>query len=137
MCTISVQIARYKSRSDFCCNLWAAAYPTARDSGRSECEVTLPANTSGRLSVAGDSNLLAHVEDRAGAAFGQVSGADMFPEWDQKAVELNPMFAGQLFVQQCHCFLWRASGDVSPAIRHTMDVDVDSDPWLAARNAEH
>jgi hypothetical protein len=80
--------------------------------------------------------LLAHVEDGAGAAFGEVAGADVFAEGDKEAVELDPELAREFLVEQRHCFFGRWSFDVAPAVGDSVDVDVDADARLAAGDAE-
>ena len=40
-----------------------------------------------------DTHLAAHREDGAGAAFGEVAGADVFAERNEEAIELDPIAA--------------------------------------------
>ena len=41
--------------------------------------------------VARDAHLLAHVEHRAGRALGELSSADVLPERNQQAIDLDPV----------------------------------------------
>src|SRR5215204_1090856 len=89
-----------------------------------------------KSAVLEDTNLAAHLQDRAGGAFGKEAGADVLAKRDEEAVDLDPVFTGEFLLELCHGFLRRRSGDVAPAVGDAVDVDVNADVWLAAGDAD-
>src|SRR5512133_1463629 len=83
-----------------------------------------------------DANLLAHVQDGADGTARQITRADMLPERDEQAVDLDPIALGKLRFERHHRLLRGGGGDISPAIGHTMDVDVYADERLTAGNPQ-
>src|SRR5262245_60766690 len=87
--------------------------------------------------MCGDADLAAHVEDWAGRAAWQTPCTDMLAEGDQQAIDLYPIRTWKNFFE-CGCRLFRRRRvDIPPAIRDTVNVDIDRDARLIARDAEH
>jgi len=87
-------------------------------------------------SVRLDTYLLAHIQYRAGGAFGERARTNVFAKRDKQTVNINPMFLRQFGFQGQHRLLRSAGFDIAPAIRHAMDVDIHTDNGLATGYAQ-
>ena len=63
------------------------------------------------------------------------ASTNMFAEWYKQAIDLYPVLARQFFNERIHSLLRRASLNIAPAICYPMNVYVNADKRLAARDA--
>jgi hypothetical protein len=61
----------------------------------------------------------------------------VFTKGNEQAVDLDPVASWELGFERDGGFLGGGRLDVTPTVRDAVDVDVDGDPWLAARDPEH
>src|SRR5438309_682036 len=74
-----------------------------------------------RLPVARDSDLLTHIEQRAGRAFRPDAGANVFAERHQQRVDLDPVRRWQFLLERGHRLFRRRRVKVAPAVGHAVD----------------
>mgnify|MGYP003581520106 CR=1 FL=1 len=82
-------------------------------------------------------HLLADLKHGASGAARQLPSANMFSEWNKQAIDFNPVFCGQFGFQGNHRLLRRPCFNISPAIRHPVDVNIDADLSVATCDTEH
>src|SRR5262245_5888974 len=83
-----------------------------------------------------NTDLPAEFEDGAIRAARQRSRADMFTEWDEQTVDLDPVTTRKFGFERDSGLLRRARPDISPAIGHAMYVYVNGDARLTAGDSE-
>ena len=81
--------------------------------------------------------LLAHIKHGTGRAVREFASTDMFAERHKQAIDLYPILLRQFFNERLHSLLRRASLNVAPAVCNSMNVYVNADVGLAARDAKH
>src|SRR5215208_7173918 len=81
--------------------------------------------------------LLTHLKHRTGRATWELPCANMFAERYKKAIDLYPVLARQFFNERFHSLLRRASLNIAPAICYSVNMYVNADVRLAARDAKH
>src|SRR5262249_42377499 len=84
-----------------------------------------------------NADLPAEFEDGALRAARQRARADVFAEWNEQAVDLDPVTTRQLVFKRDRGLLRRARPDISPAVGHAMRVYVNSDTRLIAGDSQH
>src|SRR5262249_42429165 len=72
-----------------------------------------------------NADLPAEFEDGALRAARQRGRADVFAEWNEQAVDLDPVTTRQLAFKRDRGLLRRARPDISPAVGHAMRVYVN------------
>ena len=82
-----------------------------------------------------DAHLRAHIQHRAGGAFGHCPGTDMFTKWNKKTVDIYPMFAGEFGIKCNHCLFGRGCLHIAPAIRYAVDMNINTNYMMSSRNA--
>src|SRR2546423_6840636 len=80
--------------------------------------------------------LAAVLEHGTYRALGPRAGADVFPEWHEQPVDLDPVAARQHLLQRLLRLLRRACLHVTPAVHDAPYVDVHADARLVAGDAE-
>jgi len=65
---------------------------------------------------------------------GKIAGADMLSKRHQEAIDFNPITLGEFFSERDHRLFGCGGLHVSPAIGHTMNVNVHADEWFTAGN---
>jgi hypothetical protein len=58
----------------------------------------------------------------------------MFPKWHKQTIDIDPMPLRKFVFEGRHCFFGCGGFYVSPAIGHTVNVDIYADEGLFAGN---
>jgi hypothetical protein len=83
-----------------------------------------------------NADLPAEFEDRAIRAARQRARADMFAEWNEQTVDLDPVTSRKFAFERDSGLLRLARPDISPAIGNAMYVYVNGDARLTAGDSE-
>jgi len=63
--------------------------------------------------------------------------ADVLAEWDQQPIDRCPVPRREPGLERRKRLLRRPGVDVTPAVRHAVDMRVHRDPWLVAGDRQH
>src|SRR4029434_781123 len=83
-----------------------------------------------------NADLAAEFEDWAFRAARQGARADMFTEWNEQTVDLDPVTSWELGFERDRGLFRSTRSDVSPTIGHAMHVYVNADARLIAGDSE-
>src|SRR4051812_43395649 len=87
--------------------------------------------------MAGNANLTAVIQYRAGRAMRKDTGADMFSEWHQKPVNVDPIGGGDDGFKLLHTLLRCCGCDNAPPVRYPVYMDIHADGLLFSGNTQH
>ena len=97
-----------------------------------ECGSRIPDHSPMRSNA----NLLTHVQHGARRTTGSLPRADMFAEGHEQPVDFNPVSTWQFCFEDSQGALRSRGGHITPAVRHTVDVDVHANEWLITGDAQ-
>src|SRR5256885_2045635 len=83
-----------------------------------------------------NSHLTTHVQDGTGRTLWGSGGTDILTKWDEKRVDLNPISLREDTLKLVHRRFRRIRRNVTPAVRDSVDMNVDRDPAFAAGNSK-